>query len=216
MSVRSMISWRRHDFRRRHGSDVGAEKLERRHTRPGHHLPAAPVARRWWVLGMTLHVRSVRGHRPCMSGATASSSATRIFRNRDCFSLEKQQQALQNRAWFTPGMADEIDHDLQLLSFGSLGGGEPRGGDYTGIKALMLAVLEDGIRSCGGSPGSVRTEAQDWVRSNQRPPFSFVVICETLGIDPGAARRALARSQTESPPRRLRGNVRRNRPIGDP
>ena len=39
------------------------------------------------------------------------------------------------------------DLDLDLLRLSSLGGGEPRSAQYTGTKALMLAVLEDGIRS---------------------------------------------------------------------
>ena len=109
-------------------------------------------------------------------------------------------------------VAGDFDHFRQLIAVGSLGGGEPRQGEYTGTKALMLAVLEDGIRSFCGRAGRLRSEAQDWVRSNERAPFSFLVICETLGLNPQAVRQALA-DQPQSLPRRIRTNVRRHQPV---
>jgi hypothetical protein len=103
------------------------------------------------------------------------------------------------------------DDLLELSSFGSLGGGEPRTSEYMGTKALMLAVLEEGIRDYCGRPARLRTEAESWVRSNRRSAFSFVVTCETLGLEPDAVRQALGRlkSQSALPPRRVRPHARR-------
>ncbi len=107
------------------------------------------------------------------------------------------------------------DVDLDLLRLTSLGGGEPRSTQYTGTKALMLAILEDGIRSYLSPVGRVRSEAEYWVRAaRNRSPFSFQVVCETLGLEPDAVRVALERLRTRNiTPRRAiarsRPNVRR-------
>jgi hypothetical protein len=96
-----------------------------------------------------------------------------------------------------------------------LGAGEPRASAYNGTKGLLLAVLEDGIRSYLSPVKDVRAEAEYWVSSHrQRSPFSFVVICETLGLEPSAVRLALERlrAQRVHPGRaigRTRPNVRR-------
>jgi len=107
------------------------------------------------------------------------------------------------------------DEDLvhELISTGTLGGGEPRTSNDTGTKALMLAVLEDGIRSYCQRAGRLRIEAETWVRSGQRAPFSFIMICEALSLDPDAVRQALAGLQAQSIPRRVRRNGRRHQPI---
>jgi hypothetical protein len=111
-------------------------------------------------------------------------------------------------------MRDEhsnLTTDLQ----GVIGGGEPRTAAPSGTKGLLLAVLEDGIRSYLSPIKEVRTEAEYWVSSGRaRSPFCFVVICETLGLEPTAVRRALERlrSQRVNPARaigRTRPNVRR-------
>lgn len=105
--------------------------------------------------------------------------------------------------------------DLDLLRLSSLGGGESRSAQYTGTKALMLAILEDGIRSYLSSIGRIRNEAEYWVKSGrQRSPFCFTVVCETLGLEPDAVRAALEhlRARKVSPRRALgrsRPNVRR-------
>jgi hypothetical protein len=105
--------------------------------------------------------------------------------------------------------------DLDFLKLTSLGGGEPRSAQYTGTKALMLAILEDGIRSYLSPVGRIRSEAEYWVMAGrQRSPFSFMVVCETLGLEPDAVRSALdrLRSRNVSPRRALgrsRPNVRR-------
>jgi hypothetical protein len=107
----------------------------------------------------------------------------------------------------------EVDFDL--LGFSSLAGGEPRSAQYTGTKALMLAILEDAIRSYLSPAGRLRTEAEFWVcSSRQRSPFSFTVVCETLGLEPDAVRAALKRlRESRVSPRhaigRSRPNVRR-------
>ena len=94
-------------------------------------------------------------------------------------------------------------------------GGEPRSAVLSGIRGLLLAVLEDGIRSYLSPVPEVRAEAEYWVGSGRaRSPFAFVVICETLGLEPTAVRTSLERmrAQRVDPARaigRTRPNVRR-------
>ena len=84
------------------------------------------------------------------------------------------------------------DPDMEQSGLRSLGGGESRHGEHTGTKALMLAVLNDGIQCFLRTSGRFRVEADHWIMSRQRrSPFSFVVVCETLGLEPDAVRRAL-------------------------
>ncbi|MFQ5667436.1 MAG: hypothetical protein ACE5I7_13550 [Candidatus Binatia bacterium] len=106
------------------------------------------------------------------------------------------------------------DEDLDLLVQHPVTGGEPRSSQLTGTKALMLAVLEDGIRSYLGSSRIAASEAEFWIGSLRRhSPFSFIVVCETLGLDPGAVRKTLERMKRQklSPRKavpRARHNVR--------
>ncbi len=99
---------------------------------------------------------------------------------------------------------------------GILSGGESRSSEYTGTKALMLAVLEDGIRSYLSPVGRIRSEAEYWVTAKQqRSPFSFGVVCETLGLEAQAVREALEKMRNKNVAprqaiRRSRPNVRRN------
>ena len=66
----------------------------------------------------------------------------------------------------------------------------------SGEKALMLAVLEDGIRcfqehltNPRSNPRLLSKQAEEWIRAvDYEWPFSFVNVCETLGIDPEALR----------------------------
>lgn len=64
-----------------------------------------------------------------------------------------------------------------------------------GEKALMLAVLEDAIRSLdrrSRSGARLARDAEAWVRANdQRWPFSFVNVCAHLDIDASRLRAAL-------------------------
>jgi hypothetical protein len=60
----------------------------------------------------------------------------------------------------------------------------------TGERRLMLATLEDGIRTIlAGRRGRVARrklqEDLDWLMSDDaRHPFSFLTLCDALGIDP--------------------------------
>ena len=79
-------------------------------------------------------------------------------------------------------------------------------------QALMLAVLEDGLRAYLGSRAPARAEAEHWVSSRRQWLFAFGVICETFGLEPNALRRALrelrARQATPKVIGRSRPNVR--------
>jgi len=65
-----------------------------------------------------------------------------------------------------------------------------------GERRLLLAVLEDGIRTflknahaSHGRAGNLKREALTWLRSDKRDDvFDFENICETLGIDAGRLR----------------------------
>jgi hypothetical protein len=109
---------------------------------------------------------------------------------------------------------DTQDDDLNVMHLQTVTGGEPRTGQLTGIKALMLAVLEDGIRSFLSSSRLLASEAEFWICSRRRQsPFSFTVVCEMLGLDPDAVRKTLKRMKSQNiPPRkgmpRTRHNVR--------
>ncbi len=69
----------------------------------------------------------------------------------------------------------------------------------SGEKALMLAVLEDGIRcfqehltNPRSNPRLLSKQAEDWIRAiDYEWPFSFNNVGETLGIDPEALRDTL-------------------------
>jgi len=102
----------------------------------------------------------------------------------------------------------DADSDILRLVFarGALGGGESRRGEMTGTKALMMAVLEDAIHDYRTAIGRQRTDVETWVHSDDRDVFSFIVICETLGFEPAAVRRALERleDQVAFPARRVR------------
>lgn len=97
----------------------------------------------------------------------------------------------------------------------SLGWGTPSANACsTGVRALMLAVLEEAIQSFLSVEGRAQEEAARWITNPlARSPFSFTVVCETLGLEPGAARRALhgmrKRNITGKTLGRSRPNVRR-------
>ena len=77
--------------------------------------------------------------------------------------------------------------------------GARRDSCISGEKALMLAVLEDGIRcfqehlrNARSNPRLLSQQAEEWIRAvDYEWPFSFNNVCETLGIDPSALRAAL-------------------------
>jgi len=63
---------------------------------------------------------------------------------------------------------------------------------WSGIRALMLAVLEDAIHNLRSPERIARAEAEQWITSGERRyAFSFAVICETLNLEPSAVRRSV-------------------------
>lgn len=89
-----------------------------------------------------------------------------------------------------------------------------------GIKALMLAVLEDAIQSLRSPQRLVRVQAEHWFVSREHGyVFSLAVICETLELDPSAVRRSVlnlvSKERGLAGPRRRRSrpNSRQNRVI---
>ncbi len=94
--------------------------------------------------------------------------------------------------------------------------GARRDSYISGEKALMLAVLEDGIRcfqehlrNPRSNPRLLSKEAEDWIKAVDWDwPFSFNNVCETLGIDPDALRGSLLAWKAK----RLASLEERNRP----
>lgn len=111
------------------------------------------------------------------------------------------------------------DVGAELLVLPQLSAGGSRRCDWAGTEALMLAVLQDGIRTFLSRRLAERAEAEYWVHSQAgRSPFSFIVVCQTLGLDPSAVRTALLRMRDRRVgPReavcRLRPNARRPQTI---
>jgi hypothetical protein len=110
-------------------------------------------------------------------------------------------------------LASEARGDEELYALVGICGGETRSGPVTGIKALMLAILQDGIQAYLGRQARARTEAEVWIMSRRRTVFSFVTVCECLGLEPEWVRVILLRLRERNvSPRtvgRLRPNVRR-------
>lgn len=103
------------------------------------------------------------------------------------------------------------DDDLNISSLQFVCGGESRSGRLTGTKALMVAVLEDGIRSYLRGSGLAARDAHFWVNSQRRhSPFSFVVVCEVLGLSPGAVRETLQKLRGTAAGRRAIPRARHN------
>lgn len=70
--------------------------------------------------------------------------------------------------------------------------------DQEALRALMLAVLEDGIACFQGyyfQPSRTNEklfqEADEWIHSDDDGVFSFNNVCETLGLDPERLRKGL-------------------------
>ncbi|HJQ82870.1 MAG TPA: hypothetical protein VKA21_02260 [Candidatus Binatia bacterium] len=95
------------------------------------------------------------------------------------------------------GLADLFAPDIVLPE--QFFEGARRDSQASGEKALMLAVLEDGIRcfqehlrNPRSNPRLLSQQAESWIRAIDYDwPFSFNNVCETLGIDPSALRAAL-------------------------
>jgi hypothetical protein len=103
------------------------------------------------------------------------------------------------------------DDDLDILRLATVSGGESRSSQFTGTKALMLAVLEDAVRAYLGSSRLLAQEAECWIRSARREsPFAFVVVCETLGLDPTAVGKTLQHMKSQNIPQRALPRSRHN------
>lgn len=85
--------------------------------------------------------------------------------------------------------------DILASAIGAIGGvGRQRARPATGPKALMFAVLEEAVRSYFSREVRVREEADRWINTrNGRTLFSFVVVCETLDLDPNELSNRLRR-----------------------
>lgn len=103
-----------------------------------------------------------------------------------------------------------MDGDAAALL--GVGGGERRAAPFAGVRALMLAMLEDAVRAYLGPMPRQRAEAEGWIDSGRsRWVFSFASVCETLGLEPSAVRGALRRMR-DQPPDRRRFMVGKSRP----
>jgi hypothetical protein len=73
----------------------------------------------------------------------------------------------------------------------------PNEATLPGEKRLMLAVLADAVdillKGDGRDARSrhLLVETAQWVRADDDGPFSFVNVCETLGLNPSCLRRGL-------------------------
>ena len=91
-------------------------------------------------------------------------------------------------------------------------------------KRLMFAVLLDAVIQLRRRNTARSAEAERWIRSEDEgegAPFSFVNLCETLGIDPSYLARGLLAWSREPrglpaviPVRQLRRSARRVTPLG--
>lgn len=84
--------------------------------------------------------------------------------------------------------------------------------EVSGERALMLAVLEDGIRcfqehiqSPHVRPRLLARQAEKWIRSEDWEwPFSFNNVCESLSLDPDSLRAAILRPRPGATPAKPR------------
>ena len=67
-------------------------------------------------------------------------------------------------------------------------------------KRLLLAILEDAITALFLSPDHPPSEVDAWISADDRTwPFSFVNVCEVLGLDCSALRAALWLGRSSAP-----------------
>lgn len=95
--------------------------------------------------------------------------------------------------------------DGEVAALLGVGGGDAHAVPLYGVRALMLAMLEDAVRAYLGSEERGRAQATEWFDSHRsRWVFSFATVCETLGLEPAAVRVALRRlAARPDAPRRL-------------
>lgn len=98
------------------------------------------------------------------------------------------------RDWHLPAKAAGVES--RAPSGGSSDSLEDR---LAGMKALMLAILEDAIRAYLGPVPRPQEEAAQWMADTaSRWVFSFPVVCDTLGLQPSAVRTAVQLMQARN------------------
>ncbi len=87
---------------------------------------------------------------------------------------------------------------LSRFQYEKVHGVKQQQADQQALRALMLAVLEDGIacfQAYYSQPSRTNEklfqEADEWIHSDDDAVFSFNNICETLGLDPANLRKGL-------------------------
>jgi len=102
-------------------------------------------------------------------------------------------------------LVSEATRSDSAWNYGDVGDPAPSGAGpfgrmpFSGTKALLFAVLDDGIR-CYFSPNPrVRRDAEHWIDDPRaRGPFAFRSICELFLLDPDAVRASLDRLRADS------------------
>src|SRR6185369_3997518 len=110
-------------------------------------------------------------------------------------------------------MRDQSETDLitsTAVMPGQIPGGQRIDADVSGERALMLAVLEDAAsciirarrqRRLRYAIRVLAADATSWVLAEDHAwPFSFVNICDVLGVDAGALRARLLSAELSSVP----------------
>lgn len=102
--------------------------------------------------------------------------------------------------------------DGEVAALLGVGGGVARAMPLIGVRALMLAMLEDAVRAYLSAEPRERAEAEAWIdRTRNRWVFSFATVCETLGLEPPAVRAALQRLRAQ-PLAERRARLTKSRP----
>ncbi len=97
------------------------------------------------------------------------------------------------------------------------GGSSFQARPFHGTKALLFAVLDDGVRSYFSEHPRLQREAAHWIDDPRpRGPFAFVSICDVFGLDAGAVRKSLRqlRDEAQRPSGQVRPRGPRSRRIG--
>ncbi len=80
----------------------------------------------------------------------------------------------------------------RLIGSGVLVAGAPRHTEGYGVRALMVAVLDNAISSYRGPSRQAQAEAECWMHAGPNGSlFSFQSVCDILGLEPEATRRYL-------------------------
>jgi hypothetical protein len=96
--------------------------------------------------------------------------------------------------------------------------------EFTPIKRLMMAILEDALRCFQNNAGATTgrrkrlfQEAEEWLcGSGGEGPFSFNMVCEALGIEPEFLRNELLRWRAEQQSGIIRRPLARRSPVVRP